>query len=68
VEFDEKVVLNKKDISVSIKVEDMDYDKIYDYIDQELYKKLKDVKLKKNLVVTKDLFEKMDLEGKNLTQ
>jgi len=68
VDFDEKFVLNKKDMSVSIKVEDMDYDKIYDYIDQELYKKLRDVKLKKNLVVTKDLFEKMDLEGKNLTQ
>ncbi len=68
VDFDEKFNLNKKDISVSIKVADMDYDKIYDYIDQDLYKKLKDVKLKKNLVITKDLFEKMDLEGKNLTQ
>jgi hypothetical protein len=33
-----------------------------------LYKRLKDVKLKKNLVVTKDLFEKMDIEWKNLTQ
>jgi hypothetical protein len=54
--------IENKDISVSMKVEDMDYDKIYDYIDQDLYKRLKDVKLKKNLVVTKDLFEKMDIE------
>jgi hypothetical protein len=60
--------IENKDISVSMKVEDMDYDRIYDYIDQDLYKRLKDVKLKKNLVVTKDLFEKMDIEGKNLTQ
>jgi hypothetical protein len=28
---------------------------------------LKDVKLKKNLVVTKDLFDKMDIEWKNLS-
>ena len=68
ISFEEKYYLNDKDISISMKVEDMDYDKIYDYIDEELYKKLKDVKLKKNLVITKDLFEKMDIEGKNLTQ
>jgi hypothetical protein len=68
VEFDLKHNIENKDMSVSIKVEDIDYDKIHDYIDQDLYKKLKDVKLKKNLVVTKDLFEKMDIEGKNLTQ
>jgi len=61
VEFDLKHNIENKDISVSIKVEEMDYDKIYDYIDKELYKKLRDVKLKKNLVVTKDLFEKMDI-------
>jgi len=68
VDFDLEYKIENKDISVSMKVEDMDYDKIYDYIDQDLYKRLKDVKLKKNLVVTKDLFEKMDIEWKNLTQ
>lgn len=68
VDFNLEYKIENKDISVSMKVEDMDYDRIYDYIDQDLYKRLKDVKLKKNLVVTKDLFEKMDIEGKNLTQ
>jgi hypothetical protein len=45
-----------------MQVEDVNYDEIYSYIDEELFKKLKDVKLKKNLVVTKDLFDKMDIE------
>jgi hypothetical protein len=50
-----------------MKVEEMNYDKIYSYIDEELYKKFRDVKLKKNLVVTKDLFDKLNVEGKNLS-
>ncbi|HKL43919.1 MAG TPA: metallophosphoesterase [Candidatus Absconditabacterales bacterium] len=66
--FDSKYKIEDKDISVSIKVEDLNYDEIYDHIDEELFRKLKDVKLKKNLKVTKDLFEKLDIEGKNLTQ
>ena len=45
-----------------MQVEDVNYDEIYSYIDEELFNKLKDVKLKKNLVVTKDLFDKMDIE------
>jgi len=51
-----------------VKVEDVSYDEIYNYIDEELFKKLKDVKLKKNMVVSQDLFEKLDTEGKNLSQ
>ena len=66
--FDEKYELDNKDISISMQVEDVNYDEIYNYIDEELFKKLKDVKLKKNLVVTKDLFDKMDVEWKNLSE
>ena len=67
INFDENYELDNKDISVSMQVEDVNYDEIYSYIDEELFKKLKDVKLKKNLVVTKDLFDKMDIEWKNLS-
>jgi hypothetical protein len=62
VTFDEDYSLENKDISVSMQVEDVNYDEIYQHIDEELFKKLKDVKLKKNLVVTKDLFDKLDVE------
>ncbi len=67
ISFDENYELDNKDISISMQVEDVNYDEIYDYIDEELFQKLKDVKLKKNLVVTKDLFDKMDIEWKNLS-
>ncbi|MCK9467184.1 MAG: metallophosphoesterase [Candidatus Absconditabacterales bacterium] len=68
VDFDENFSLDKKDISISLKVEEINYDKIYQHIDQDFYKKLKDFKLKKHLVVSKDLSDKLDIEGKNLSQ
>ena len=68
VEFDSEFHLNKKDISVSLKVDDVDYDKIFEYMDENLYKKLKDFKLKKHVVVSKDLSNKLDIEWKNLSQ
>ncbi len=68
IDFDPEYKIENKDISISVKVEDVSYDEIYNYIDEELFKKLKDVKLKKNMVVSQDLFEKLDTEGKNLSQ
>jgi len=68
VDFDENFSLDKKDISISLKVEEINYDKIYQHIDQDFYKKLKDFKLKKHLVVSKDLSDKLDIEWKNLSQ
>ena len=68
VDFDENFSLDKKDISISLKVEEINYDKIYQYIDEDFYKKLKDFKLKKHLVVSKDLSDKLDIEWKNLSQ
>jgi len=59
--------LKNKDISLSLKVDNINYDEIYSYIDEQLFKDLKDVKLKKNFVQTEALFEKMDIEWKNLT-
>jgi hypothetical protein len=43
-------------------VDNVNYDEMYSYIDEALFKDLKDVKMKKNFVKTEELFEKMDLE------
>lgn len=59
--------LKNKDISVLLKVDDINYDDMYSYIDESVFKNLKDVKLKKNFAKTEDVFEKMDVEWKNLT-
>jgi hypothetical protein len=68
IDFDENVNLNKKDISISLKVDNINYDKVFEYIDEDLYKKLKDFKLKKHLVVSKDLSDKLDIDWRNLSQ
>lgn len=67
VEIDSDYELKNKDISVSLSVWNMNYEDIYSYIDENLFKELKDVKLKKVYEQTDDLFEKMDIEWKNLT-
>ena len=54
--------LKNKDISVLLKVDDINYDDMYSYIDESVFKNLKDVKLKKNFAKTEDVFEKMDVE------
>jgi len=59
--------MKNKDISISLSVWEMNYEDMYSYIDENLFKQMKDVKLKKVYEKTEDLFEKMDLEWKNLT-
>lgn len=59
--------LKNKDISLSLSVGDINYDDMYSYIDENLFKQLKDVKLKKIYAKTEDIFEKMDVEWRNLT-
>lgn len=59
--------MKNKDVSVSLLVWNMNYEDMYSYIDEDLFKQLKDVKLKKVYEQTDDLFEKMDIEWKNLT-
>ena len=67
VEIDSDYEMKNKDVSVSLSVWNMDYEDMYSYIDEDLFKQLKDVKLKKVYEQTDDLFEKMDIEWKNLT-
>lgn len=57
--------LNKKDISLSIKVEKLDYEKIFEHIDSNLHSQLKDVKLKKTSVVWD--VSQLSLDWKNFT-
>ena len=59
--------MKNKDVSVSLSVWNMNYEDMYSYIDEDLFKQLRDVKLKKVYEQTDDLFEKMDIEWKNLT-
>jgi len=59
--------LKNKDVSISLSVGEINYDDMYSYIDENLFKQLKDVKLKKIYAKTEDIFEKMDIEWKNLT-
>ena len=67
VEINSDYEMKNKDISVSLSVWNMNYEDMYSYIDENLFKQLKDVKLKKVYEQTDDLFEKMDIEWKNLT-
>lgn len=67
VEISSDYDVKNKDISVSLLVWNMNYEDMYSYIDEDLFKQLKDVKLKKVYEQTDDLFEKMDIEWKNLT-
>jgi len=67
VEVDSDYEMKNKDVSVSLSVWNMNYEDMYSYIDEDLFKQLKDVKLKKVYEQTDDLFEKMDIEWKNLT-
>ena len=67
VEIGSNYEMRNKDVSVSLSVWNMNYEDMYSYIDENLFKQLKDVKLKKVYEQTDDLFEKMDIEWKNLT-
>ena len=67
IQIDSNYELKNKDISLSLTVGDVNYDDMYSYVNEEVFKQLKDVKLKKNYAKTEDIFEKMDIEWKNLT-
>ena len=60
VEIDSIYEMKNKDVSLSLSVWNMNYEDMYSYIDEDLFKQLRDVKLKKVYEQTEDLFEKMD--------
>ena len=67
IQIDSNYELKNKDISLSLTVGNVNYDDMYSYVDEQVFKQLKYVKLKKNYAKTEDIFEKMDIEWKNLT-
>ncbi len=56
------------DITVNLKVQDLDYDKVDSYIDKSLRTQLKEIKLKKHEQNLSDLLQDFDLASKNLSQ
>lgn len=56
-----------KNISLSLQVEQVDYENIQTFVDPELYSSLRDVKLKKQTASPQDIKKHLDLVDKNLT-
>lgn len=67
VEFDLKEKLSLSDVNLSVKVWEIDYTKIENYVDKEVLEQLKDIKLKKQTANMKDLLKDFDVSTKNLT-
>jgi hypothetical protein len=56
-----------KTISLSIKTDNIDYQKINDYITENLRIKIKDVKLKKESIELNELLKNFEISAKNLS-
>lgn len=59
--------LDMKDVSLSLKVDSIDYEHIEKYIDKEVYHSIKDCKLKKVALAMDQLLDDLDLAHKDLT-
>jgi len=57
---------NLENLSLSIKVKDINYEKIQDYIDPSLITEIKDIKLKKNLQSVWELLKDFSISTENL--
>jgi len=67
IEFQKQQQRNLRQLTVSIKVPDLDYEKIDNYIDKDFRTELKDVRLKKQTANISQIIEKFNTEGKNLS-
>jgi len=59
--------LNLNAISLSLKVDNVDYEHIEKFVDESLRMKIKDIKLKKNIQNMEDIRESFETSGKNLS-
>ena len=66
IQFEDNYSHNLENISLSIKVEDINYEKIEDYIDPNLITQIKDIKLKKNIQSVWDLLKDFSISTENL--
>lgn len=65
--FADGAKLNLNNVSLSLKVETVDYEHIENFVDEGLRMKIKDIKLKKNVQNIDDLRENFETSGKNLS-
>lgn len=65
--FQAQEITDFSTITVNLRVQDLDYDKIDSYISPALRKNLKEVKLKKQQQNLSDLLEDFDMSSKNLS-
>lgn len=66
INFEKENNLNAKDVSVFLKVKDINYENIDSYIEPELRMKIKDVKLKKDFKDSAEILKNFELSSKNL--
>jgi len=66
IKFEDNHPENLENISLSIKVQDINYEKMDDYIDQDLMTEIKDIKLKKNLQSVGELLKDFSISTDNL--
>lgn len=59
--------LDMKDVSLSLKVDTVDYEHIEQYLDKDVYHSIKDCKLKKVALAMDQLLDDLDLAHKDLT-
>lgn len=66
IKFKNNNTQNLENLSLSIKVKDIDYEKMEDYIDSSLMTEIKDIKLKKNLQSVWELLKDFSVSTENL--
>jgi type II secretory pathway component PulK len=66
IKFQQNKQYKLENISLNIKVEDIDYDNIQNYIDINLLNKIQDLKLKKNLQSVGELLKDFSISTENL--
>lgn len=66
IKFEDNYTSNLENISLSIKVDEMNYEKIEDYINPDLMTQIKDIKLKKNIQSVWELLKDFTISTENL--
>jgi len=68
IKFMNKKNLNLNALYLSLKVDNVDYEHIEKFVDEDLRMKIKDIKLKKNIQDIEDIRESFETSGKNLSE
>jgi len=68
IKFMNKKNINLNSLYLSLKVDNIDYEHIEKFVDEDLRMKIKDIKLKKNIQDIEDIRENFETSGKNLSE